>query len=401
VTIDFARGGTWSKEINQYTAFFNAGVQGTARLAEVFKADPVGATMRASAAMTVPAIALWVLNHNDPEYKELADWEKNIYYHIPIGRGAGHSWAKIPKSFTLGAVFSNPVEAALEYMSAKDPHAFARLVPDQNAAWHLLGSLMFTAYMPALEAWTNYDTFRDRNIVNPDDLQLDTALQANRWTSDVAKFVGPRLQLGSDPRGGMAPAKLDHLIYGYGGGLAGGVAQAADTVFETLGLARKKPAGGGGRWPFVGAFYREAAGSDAQSLQEFYRLRDRVTGAVQSLHRYEKTLEPGKLQERQQQAVQQFGPKPDEVRARVNQAAQTLSELRGGVDQVFANPRMTPAEKKELLDRLYEQMINVARHGLGKDSLPSRFDHPPVPALLEKLDHPLAGTPPAQTSAAR
>jgi hypothetical protein len=86
--------------------------------------------------------------------------------------------------------------------------------------------------MPAVEVATNYDTFRDRAIVNPADTNLDTALQYNRWTSDLAKYVGPKI--------GIAPAKLDHLIYGYGAGLAAGAVQAVDKVAGARAWSRSR-----------------------------------------------------------------------------------------------------------------------------------------------------------------
>lgn len=381
VTIDFARGGTSSKTINRYTAFFNAGVQGNVRLAEVFKRDPVGATTRAAAAIMIPSIALWVVNRNDPEFDELPDWQKNTYWHIPLGHGAGHAWARVPKPFTLGMVFGNSTEAALSYIAKKDPAALDRILPDKGTASRQFISTLPTAIMPAIENYVNYDTFRDRAIVNPTDLGLDTALQYNRWTSELAKYVGPKV--------GLAPAKLDHLIYGYGAGLASGAVQGVDSIAAKLGLVPKKPAGGPGQLPLVGTFYRDTVGADANSLEEFYRLRDRLAGAKGSITRYEKSGQTEQAAARQQTALKDFGPNAAAIDQRVRAADQLLKEAREAVNQVFAQPALDPDEKKELLDRLYEQMIDHARAGLGKPPLPSRFQKPLAPELLQKADQPL------------
>ena len=69
--------------------------------------------------------------------------------------------------------------------------------------------------MPIVELQANYDTFRKRHIVSPWDEHLDPALQANKWTSELARTVGPRI--------GMAPAKFDHLVNSYGASLGRGV----------------------------------------------------------------------------------------------------------------------------------------------------------------------------------
>jgi len=247
--------------------------------------------------------------------------------------------------------------------------------------------------MPMVEIWTNYDTFRDRSIVNPNDLTLDTALQYNRWTSDLAKFVGPKI--------GLAPAKLDHLIYGYGGGLASGAVQGADKAAETVGLApTSKPAGGWARWPLVGTFYRETPGADARSLEQFYRLRDRVEGTVGSIRRYEKAGELEKMAQRQAEAIEDLKPDAQATLDRVRGADRALTNQRDGVNQVFANPRLTPDEKKELLDRLFENMVNISRAALLKPALPSRFSTPIAPELLKKLEPPKPTPVPGKPSAA-
>lgn len=390
VTIDFARGGTVSKEINRYTAFFNAGVQGTARLAEVFKADPVGATWRSLAAITVPTLAAYALNRDDPAYRELPDWERNTYWHFATSRETGHGWIRIPKPFTLGQIFANLPEAVLDHLSHSDPEALKRILPDRQTAWKQLIAVLPTALMPAVEVGTNYDTFRDRAIVNPADVNLDTALQYNRWTSGLAKFVGPKI--------GIPPAKLDHLIYGYGAGLVSGAVQGLDKGAEAVGLLdKKKPAGGAGRWPVVGAFYRETPGADARSLEQFYRLRDRVEGAVGSVRRLEKTDDEATAAKRKGEAQKEFGPDASLTLERVRATDKALTELRDDVNQVFENPRLDPDEKKELLDRLYERMVNAARAGLEKPALPTRFAKPPAADMLGKLQRVKPSAPGGRT----
>jgi hypothetical protein len=122
--------------VNRYTAFFNAGVQGTARLAEVFEPIPSAPRARATA-ITVPSLALWAINRNDPTYRELPDWERNTYWHIPLGRGAGHSWARVPKPFSLGRC-SRTCRRRRSTISRSRPEALTRILPDKQTAWKQL-----------------------------------------------------------------------------------------------------------------------------------------------------------------------------------------------------------------------------------------------------------------------
>ncbi len=358
VTVDFARGGTDSKTWNRYVAFFNAGVQGASRVAQVFSRDPIGATMRAAAAITIPSVALWSLNQDDPEYHELPAWERNTYWHIPLGRDAGHAWVRLPKPFSLGAVFGNVPEAALDYLSKKDPEGLSRILPDKNTAWSQFAGWMGTAGLPIYEVMTNYDTFRGRAIVNPYDLGLDKELQYNRWTTEFAKTVGPKI--------GIAPAVLDHLIYGYGAGFAQGVTKALDPVLG----GKSKPSGGPAGWPLVGAFYRDAPRTDAESLQRFYELRGAFAGAEGSVRRYAKSGDTDRAQARLQQLVQDYGGNAAAVKDRIHEADTALKEVRDSVNQVFENAKMTPDQKRDELARLADLMVNLARYGLGEAPLP-------------------------------
>lgn len=47
---------------------------------------------------------LHALNQEDPDFDKLPDWDKNGYWHIPRGKGAG--WYRIPKAWEVGALGS-------------------------------------------------------------------------------------------------------------------------------------------------------------------------------------------------------------------------------------------------------------------------------------------------------
>lgn len=374
VTLDFSRAGTAGREWNAYSAFFNAQIQGYDRLARTFRTDPVGATIRATASITLMSIATWALNHDDEEWRELPEWEKSTYWHIPLKNFGGDGWMRLPKPFELGAVFGTFFEKALDHITGEDPHAFKRLFADdpnvdvsklplqtvKNAAAGVLSAVTPTAVLPWLEVQANYSTFRGRSIVSPFDTDLDPALQFNRWTSETAKAIGKALD--------YSPAKIDHLVYGYGAGLArgvvGGVEGAAKRVFSD----NAAPASGASKLPGVGAFVRDVAGSDAESLAEFYRRRDALEGAAGSAKRYKVQ---GAVDE--QQRIKLKFPTLDADRKKFRRVAEDLKDLRDQVDAVFKDSKLDADAKRDQLDRIYERMVNTAREALGKKPLPSRF----------------------------
>ena len=356
VTLDFARGGTSAREINRYTAFFNAGVQGHAKLAEVWKRNPVGATMRAVAAITVPSLVVAYLNRGNKEYAQIPDWEKNTYWHIPLGEGKG--WLRIPKPHgVLGMAFGSGPEALLRHLVSKDPGALDRLFPDKDAAWAALIGLVPTAILPAIEAYANYDTYRKRAIVSPWDTNIDLPLQTSRYTSELAKFVGPKI--------GMAPAKFDHLINGYSGGLGTGAAKAIDLPARLLLQRQERPAPGPESLPGVSAFYRRQPGADAESIQRFYERLDELEGLKRSITLYKTAGEMQTGLARWKQAVA-ASPIHDPARELevMRKGAKMLSQQREVANRIFGDPNMDPQTKRASLEKAYQRMVRIATASL-------------------------------------
>ena len=266
--------------------------------------------------------------------------------------------------------------AAMDYLYAKDPAVANQLFPDSDSAWSILLSVMPTAILPVVESATNYDTFRNRPIVSPWDLGLDKELQYNRWTSEFAKDVGPKI--------GLAPAKLDHLMYGY---LAGLGRSGVGLVDLARGEHGERSSASVRRWPLVGdpinVFNRPYAGSDAQSIQDLYTARDVLAGAKASIETWAARGEWEKVDEKLAAISERYGKDIWDRATFINQSIDVLSELRGRVDWTWANETLGPVQKQREQDRIFELMVNVARVVLGKPRLPSRFVASDVPAMPE------------------
>jgi hypothetical protein len=125
---------------NQYTAFFSARVGGLRRMWETARENPTGFVWKALAAITLPSVLLWVLNHDDDEYNELPAWERNYYWHIPIvgldGKRSG--FIRIPKPFELGQMFGTNVELALEWLKKDDPRCRVPPHHEERRAYQLI-----------------------------------------------------------------------------------------------------------------------------------------------------------------------------------------------------------------------------------------------------------------------
>lgn len=381
VTMDFARAGSVGRQVNQFAAFFNARVQGYARFAELVQKDarrarskdpnPLHyASGRAAIYVALLSAIVWYLNQDDRKYEEIPDWEKNTYWHIPIKGG----WIRVPKPFEWATVFGNTTEAALGYLKTKDPAKLRNLFPDGPGPTlrAALLSILPVAIMPWVENYANYDFFRDRPIVSPYDTDLPADLQYSRWTSATAKHLGAVM--------GVAPAKVEHLIYGYFAGLGSAALQAPGMLARVSGRSTA-PAGTMSDVPVVGSFYRDRrVSSQATSLQDLYDASELLNASVRAAKIYIRSGERGKVDEIRTR-VGALGSR----KTRIDQAVTALRELRPAIDEIYRSTSMTPEAKRDRLDRLYEGMVEIARNALGRAPLGKT----PVTSLPE----PAAGTP--------
>ncbi len=80
-TIDFNKGGTWSKTISQIVPFFNVGTQAVAELGRMFQDNPYAATATVSSMIVAPMAAAEAWNQMDPQrardYADVPDYVKD------------------------------------------------------------------------------------------------------------------------------------------------------------------------------------------------------------------------------------------------------------------------------------------------------------------------------------
>jgi hypothetical protein len=361
VTTDFSRGGSLSKEINRYEAFFNARVQGYVRIAETARENPVGLSLKLGTLALLSA-ALWFMNEDDDKYRELEEWEKHTYWHVKIP--GANRWLRIPKPFEFGYV-PDVVEAALEYAKEGSAERFASMRQSLvgNSPGQVFVNLIPTGLLPMVEAWANYDSFRDTNIVRPWDLDLPTDLQYTDWTSETAKKLGKVIP--------VAPAILDHLIYGYTAGFGRGVVSGIDQGLRVTGQAPTKglPSAPSQQLPVVGNYLRDRSfGASARSIQDIYDLSDAIATVEQGVKADRKH---GDIESAKARIADARADLPWQRRGAILSARQQLKDLSPRIKAIYAAPpaRMTPAQKRQQLDRIYEQMVAISRRALGRTPL--------------------------------
>lgn len=338
ITLDFSRRGTHTKRLNQITAFFNATLQGADKMARAFKEDPRGMTVKTMLYITLPSVLLWYMNKDNERYQELPQWEKDTFWIIP----GKENMYRIPKPFEAGVLFGTSFERMLQYFDdAKNNRksvgfkGYGERVMDSLAP-----GLIPTGAIPVLEYMTNYSFFRQRSIIPQSQENLPAHLQYGANSSEVAKFVGDKIN--------VSPYMVDNTIRGLGGGLAG------------LGLSAIDAA--------TGAKENNAS----KKWYEAPGLRGFTVAPYQSSNSVQRVYDDYKEQEKLHNEFKLTGQRPDgydaKEFAKLKNASDSLKGLNKASKAIINNERMSGDQKREQLDKINMRKANIARsvYGLGK-----------------------------------
>lgn len=338
ITLDFSRRGTHTKRLNQITAFFNATLQGADKMARAFKEDPRGMTVKTMLYITLPSVLLWYMNKDDERYQELPQWEKDTFWIIP----GKENMYRIPKPFEAGVLFGTSFERMLQYFDdAKNNRksvgfkGYGERVMDSLAP-----GLIPTGAIPVLEYMTNYSFFRQRSIIPQSQENLPARLQYGANSSEVAKFVGDKIN--------VSPYMVDNTIRGLGGGLAG------------LGLSAIDAASGA------------KENNASKKWYETPGLRGFTAAPYQSSNSVQRVYDDYKEQEKLHNEFKLTGQRPEgydaKEFAKLKSASDSLKGLNKASKAIINNERMSGEQKREQLDKINMRKANIARsvYGLGK-----------------------------------
>jgi hypothetical protein len=240
LTVNFNRKGTWSTGIGALYAFFNASVQGTARLAETLK-GPAGKKIMAGGLLlgTFQALALAMYGFDDDEPPEFLK-DKNLI--IPTGDG---KYLIIPMPLGFNAIPATGRRVTEMVLSGgKDaPGKIIDLFGVWVDAFNPIGNGSFaqmltpTAADPFVSVSMNKDSF-GRPIYKEDRGTSPTPgfMRSSDKSSEISKYIAEFLNDISSPLGskyvkGRISPTADELDY-IAGQYLGGVGREAQKAFE-------------------------------------------------------------------------------------------------------------------------------------------------------------------------
>lgn len=367
VTLDFGRMGANMRAANQIIAFLNAGMEGFDRTVRAAKDDPLAFTAKAAGMITLPSVLLWYVNHDDPRYREIPQWQKDLFWIVMTDK---HIY-RIPKPFELGVMFGTVPERLLDSFFTDNPDALRDF--DKTMAQMFGLSVIPTAAIPMIDQFSNRSMFTGNAIIPADKERLLGEYQYNDYTSELAKALGAlfgrfpgmtekSLDDSSNFAGGMAraltsPVLIENYIRGWTGGLGMYALQIADKGLREAGVLPDpaKPATSLADIPVVKAFVVRYPSATAASIQLFY---DEYYEKKKIYDTWEKAAENGDMA-----AADRLRGIDPSLFVQLDGHRETLTDMNKIIHMVNKNPDMPPEEKRQVIDTIYFRMIEIAKSG--------------------------------------
>lgn len=353
ITVDFAKLGSKSKVLNALIAFWNAQVQGMDRMVRAFKSRPFTTTYRVLLGITIPSIILAIVNHDNKRYKELSQWQKDLFWIIDIGEDK--PLLRIPKPFELGILFGTVPERIVDYILNKNPRAFDELL--ETVMGGAMPGFIPTVMVPLLEGWANKSFFTGRPLVSKGQEKLLPQYQYYPHTAEIAKVISHSLSklpyIGDTVT--ISPIKIENLVRGWSGGLGMSMLRALDVGAKRIGAlpTRVMPTKTLSDIPFVRALFVRYPSGDTLSISRFYKNYAKASSKVLTIRTL---IRRGEITEAQ--AVQRQGKL-----LKLNKHYEALRVAHRVVEAVYESPDLSPQEKRKFIDTLYLQMIVIAKRG--------------------------------------
>lgn len=362
VTIDNQRMGSDPaiRSLSLLKAFWNTRIQGVDRLVQAVKENPASTLTKMSLAVTLPSVLLWAYNHDDPRVKDTPRWEKDLFWLIPTK----DTVYRIPKPFEQGILFGSLAERMLDEFYAHKPEAFKSFF--RTVTEGAVPNPMPDALSAPIEQFANKSFLTGGNIV-PHSLEgVAPEYQYNNYTSETAKVLGKMISyvpgvrdVGSKNVTLASPMVVQNYVRAWSGGLGMYALQASDKALETLGIASPppKPASSLADIPVIKAFVVRYPSANSQSIQDFYDNFEKNQTVHNTIAHLAKTGDFKAL------SSYQNTPEAKENAVNLMGMEKALSAQNKLIQNILANPQMRPDEKRQTIDGVYYQMIQIAQQG--------------------------------------
>jgi hypothetical protein len=364
ITIDFAKMGNKIQGWNRITSFFNARLQGYVKIVDAFKQRPVKTSAAIFTTITLPSILLWSVNHDNPTYRELPQWQKDLFWIVITGEGENEIVYRIPKPFEPGLLFGTGAERMLDFAFKKDPQSVTKFFAEMGKDNLFNLGPIPDFIKPFIEFYANRSLFSDRPIVPRRVEPLLSQYEYTEYTSATAKLLGKtiaelNLAIGVADSPMASPAKIDHLIRGWTGTLGQYALELSDVAIKKLGLIKEpiEPAKTLADTPVIKAFIVRHPSMGAEPITRFYKEYNKIKDRVTTAKKLSKDLNFEEVKEVFRQT--EYNKLP------LVEIAEAMSNIQSTIRLIYNNDGFSATDKRQMIDESYRSMILLAKEGLN------------------------------------
>ena len=385
VTIDFSKMGLQVESLNLISAFYNARLQGYAKIFEGFRDRPGQTTAKIGAYIVTPSILLWIANRDKEAYKELPQWQKDMFWIVITGEGAEEKVWRIPKPFELGILFGTGSERTLDWLAANEPDELERII---TKTMKDVGKGAFPwpdTVKTLVEQGANHSFFKQRPIVSRSNERYLPEYQFGEYTSETSKLLGRGIShIFGNTTTAASPDRIEHVVLAWGGTLGRYVLQLTDHMLIKSGIVPEPQTpfdqDALENLPVIKAFMIRNPNANSQYIQKFYDELDTVKKLQNTITRAE---ESGNWQTANKLYDQLNSVDVDYLL----DIEKVLSEQRKMVRDLsfISNDVMSRAEKSHYTDDIYRYMIDEAKAGMDEINYSKQLNREQEKSLFNPL----------------
>lgn len=357
-SLDFAVAGRTGRVINRYIPFFNAGIRGTAKLADTLRKNPTAFMYQGITRLTLPTIMYnYYMLYEAPddereEYLELPNWRRMIAWNIKIN----DFWVSIPKPFAPGQLFATiPEMLMIDGFKGDKPESRDMAI---DIIKNVVGSLSpiqdLSGVMPPLMKWsienmTNHNFFTGRSLYPEWMDRLEPRDRANKYTPETLKLLGDKLNI--------SPAKLDNALKGTFAGSARFFTDASDKVLQEVKEWNGEKFPDKPREladiPFIRSLVKRSPdGFGSKSVQNFFADWTEAQQVHASFNR-RKGEERKRYFERNKDVILSYKP--------LKAFNKQMKSIRDQIDIIYNSKTMSAEQKVEKINKLEKKITDIAR----------------------------------------
>lgn len=350
-TIDFSKGGSVAKQVNQFIPFFNANIQGLVSMSEKFKRNPIKMSIKALTTLTIPSIALSYYyteladDEDKKRYAEIPTWQKNLFWNMK----AGDEWVTIPKPFAYGAVFATLPQAITEGITTEKDIKWAEQAKNIFDNFNFIGDISGTlppSVKIMLELQANKSFYTGQDIIPTYLLDVDPAEQYTDKTSELVKEFSDLT--------GLSPLQVEHVVTSAGAGVVRDMLSVFDMATKNNAPAKEK-----GEIPVArGIIAREPIGYNSKSVQDFMDQFEELSQKYNTFKKIERE-NPERAD-----AYAEKHEKDLDLYEELKASNREIREISREINSIARDEDISPKEKQKEIRELKKEMTSTAKEAL-------------------------------------